>query len=265
VPMAYRDSVALYYEDVGQGEPPVVLVHGWCCDHSYLAPQAEHYARDHRVVSVDLRGHGRSDKPQQAYTMAGFADDLAWLFGELELAKPLVIGHSMGGLIALDLAARHPELSGAIVLLDSPAFLRQELAPLVAPVLEAMRTPAYREAAAGFVSQVMFLPGDESERKRAIVEGMTQAPQHVMAACLDQIPAFDAAAAAAAVRVPVLYVAATLVTADLDAFRAARPDLVTGQTVGAGHFHQLEVPEQVNAMIDSFLATAARQTALTGS
>ena len=57
-------------------------------------------------LSSDLRGHGRSDVPHQDYTMAAFADDLAWPCTELELTKPVVVGHSMGGNVALKLAAR---------------------------------------------------------------------------------------------------------------------------------------------------------------
>jgi len=57
-----RDGVALAYETRGQGDPPILLVHGWTCDHTYFAPQAEHFSRSHRVVSVDLRAqrHDRS-------------------------------------------------------------------------------------------------------------------------------------------------------------------------------------------------------------
>ena len=60
-----RDGVALAYEEAGSGDPPLLLVHCWCCDHSYFQPQFEHFQRDHRVVAVDLRGHGASDKPVQ--------------------------------------------------------------------------------------------------------------------------------------------------------------------------------------------------------
>jgi len=67
------------------------------------------------VISVYLRGHGDSDKPQTPYTVCGFADDVAWLCGELGVAKPIVIGHSMGGMTALEIAARYPELPSAIV------------------------------------------------------------------------------------------------------------------------------------------------------
>src|SRR5690348_6869606 len=66
-----RDGVRLSYREVEGDRPPILLVHGWCCDHTFMAPQLEHFARSgHRVVAVDLRGHGGSDKPEQRYTIA---------------------------------------------------------------------------------------------------------------------------------------------------------------------------------------------------
>ena len=63
-----------------------MLVHGWCCDHTYFAPQFEHFVKKgRRVVAVDLRGHGRSDKPHQPYTMQAFADDIARMCERLGL------------------------------------------------------------------------------------------------------------------------------------------------------------------------------------
>jgi len=68
-----RNSVKLAFEDRGAGKPAFVFVHGWTCDRSFFAPQAEHFAQRHRVVSVDLRGHGESDKPQGAYPVGAYA------------------------------------------------------------------------------------------------------------------------------------------------------------------------------------------------
>ena len=71
-----REGVSLFYEEAKGAKRPILLVHGWCCDHSFFAPQFEHFAREgHRVVAVDLRGHGRSDKPHEDYSMRLFAGD----------------------------------------------------------------------------------------------------------------------------------------------------------------------------------------------
>ena len=74
-----KDGVTLVYEDINAGLPPMLLVHGWGCDHASLDAQAEFFANSHRVVSVDLRGHGKSDGPVQDDTMVAFEGDLARL------------------------------------------------------------------------------------------------------------------------------------------------------------------------------------------
>jgi pimeloyl-ACP methyl ester carboxylesterase len=70
MPFLHRDGVALDVEHRAGRAPPVLLIHGWCCDHRRMAPQAAHFARQgHAVVSVDLREHGHSDSPQRAYAI----------------------------------------------------------------------------------------------------------------------------------------------------------------------------------------------------
>ena len=115
-----RDGVALAFEDVGKGAPPIVLIHDLGCDHTALQPQLEHFRVRHRVVAVDLLGHGQSDHLAQPYTLAGFADDLAWLCYELGVYRPIAVGHGIGAIIAMELAGRCPDLLAAVVALDVP-------------------------------------------------------------------------------------------------------------------------------------------------
>jgi pimeloyl-ACP methyl ester carboxylesterase len=255
----HRDGVALACEDLGQGDPPIVLAHGWTCDHTYFAPQAEHFRRNHRVISVDLRGHGESDKPRQDYTMALFADDLAWLCQQLGLAKPVVVGHSMGGVIAFELAARHPALPAAVVAVDAPIIPPQQVRDAMAPVIAGVKTPDYRQVSRSFVANALFLPTDDPALKARVVEEMSAAPQHVMASALEQILACDTEASTAAVQVPALLLNAEgpgWPLAGVARIKELNPKVMVGQTVGAGHLHQLVVPDQVNAMIERFLAVA---------
>ncbi len=243
-----RNGIALFYEEAGKGAPPILLVHGLAGDHTFMTPQFEHYRSTHRVVSMDLRGHGQSEKPQQEYTIAGFADDLAWLCRELGIYKPVLIGHSLGGMIVLDLAARYPEVPAAMVALDATI------------VTQGLRTPAYREVLRQFM-ELNFAPTDDPQRKARIVDQMASAPQHVVASAWEGMLAWDSATAAAACKVPVLYIDTGTPNADLLRFHELCPQLVIGKTVGSGHFLELEVPEQVNAMIDRFLAIALSQSA----
>lgn len=248
-----RDSVRLAYEEQGSGSPPMLLVHGWSCDHTYFAPQAEHFGKHHRVISVDLRGHGASDTPEQEYTMAGFADDLAFLCEQLGVDRPVVVGHSMGGVIAFEMAARHPDLVGAVVAIDSPLVPPAALAAMIPGFVEGLRSPDYQNVTRDFVNNLLFLPTDDSERKVQIADGMAGAHQHVMASAMECIFSCDTAASAAGCQAPALLINAAAPLADLDRLREMCPHVMIGQTVGAGHFNQLEVPDQVNAMIERFM------------
>ena len=261
MPYVTRDGVKLFYEEAGVGEPPILLVHGWTCDHTFFEPQFGHFSTDHRVVAVDLRGHGQSDKPEQDYTPGAFADDLAWLCGELGLRKPVVIGHSMGGVIALELAARHPELPAAVVLLEAPIVVPPDRRALAEQLTPALRSPGYREVQRGFVEGALFAPTDNPLRKARIVEAMCTAPQHVLASAYEQMFTWDGAAAAQACRVPVLNLSTARTPNDNARLTELCPQVVHGQTVGTGHFHQLEAPDQVNAMIDRFLTVGVPRPA----
>jgi pimeloyl-ACP methyl ester carboxylesterase len=122
-----------------------------------------------------------------------------------------------------------------------------------------LRGPEYRDEQRRFLGDLTFLPTDNPGDKARILDVMSSAPQHVMGNALEHhILRWDGAGAAAACAVPALYIGAATPLADVARFRELCPHLVVGQTVGAGHFHNQLVPEQVNAMIERFLATTAR-------
>jgi len=250
-----KDGVALAFEDNRSNLPPILFVHGWGCDHTALAPQAEFFRRSHRVVSVDLRGHGESDAPHQDYTMAAFADDLAWLCSELALVKPIVVGHSMGGNATLELAARYPELPASILLIDTVILPPQDLLDALQPLNEALGGPNYREAARKILLAVCLPTDDEALKAEVIASYLPKAPQHVLvSAFMNHVTDYDAAPAASACRVPVAYIGAANPLGDVVKFKALTPHLVTAQTLGSGHFSPLLVPDQVNAMLSRFIA-----------
>jgi pimeloyl-ACP methyl ester carboxylesterase len=251
-----RDGVALAYTEAGSGAPPLLLVHGWCGDHTHLAPQFEHFGRNYRVVAVDLRGHGVSDKPEQEYTVARFADDLAWLCDQLRLARPVVVGHSMGGNVAFELARRHPDLPAGVVALDSAIVRPDWLAPEARQHAARLRGADYQEVQRRYAEE-FFLPTDDAHLKARLIDNLSSLPLHVTLSAWEQHLLFwDGEEAAAACRVPALLISSATPLSDISRFQELTPQLVTGQTVGAGHFIPLLVPEQVNAMIERFLAVS---------
>jgi pimeloyl-ACP methyl ester carboxylesterase len=257
MPHLDRDGVKLYYEETGAGEPAMLLIHGWTCNHTHWAAQVEHFSKTHRVVTVDLRGHGLSDAPRQEYPLEGFAEDVAWIIGELGLDRPIVCGHSMGGYVTVLLAQRRPELVRARVLIDSPVIVSPGFRRRAVPLLESWRRPDYTGSLTDFIA-TMFMELDPPEVRAEITAQMLQTPQHVLTSAMWSVAHTDTAAATAANTGPLLAVYAGLLPVDLAEVRALVPGSQVGQTVGSGHFNLVEVPEQVNAMIDRFLVTAVK-------
>jgi len=254
MPTLDRDGVKLFYEEAGAGDPPIVFVHGWTCNHTYFAPQYDHFAANHRVITVDLRGHGDSDKPEQDYTIAGFADDVAWLCGEIGVQQPVVVGHSMGAAIALELARRQPSVARAAVLVDAaPIVLSPELTGTLQGMVAGMQSADHLTVRRGFVDGFLFAAYDDPVRKSQIADDMLGAPQHVAVSCMNAIGSWDGADAARECAIPALHIGADQPINDATTLRGLNPLIATGQTVGAGHFNQLFAADQVTAMITSFL------------
>ncbi len=114
------NGIELYCEVRGHGDP-VVLSHGWMCDHTVWESQVGLLSQHHTVITYDHRGHGASEKPERGYAVQTLADDLSSLLQQLGLSRTSIVGHSMGGMASLLLAAERPEQVSKLVLIDTTA------------------------------------------------------------------------------------------------------------------------------------------------
>ena len=137
-----------------------------------------------------------------------FADDLAFLREELGLERPVVIGHSMGGVVAFAFAASHPKLPSAIVTIDAGLAPPATVGTALSSFIDGLRGPNFRKTLGDYADAVLFLPTDDAARRAHILSVMISAPQHVMVSALEGGHAYDAVAAKGWVIVPVLHIAA---------------------------------------------------------
>lgn len=134
------DGVAIRYDVAGSGVPALVFVHGWSCDRTYWADQMRAFAARHRVVAIDLAGHGESESGRESWTIASFGGDVSSVVVHLDLDEVVLIGHSVGGDIVVEAALALGDRVRGLVWVDTYSSLDSFRSPAeVAAFVEPFR------------------------------------------------------------------------------------------------------------------------------
>jgi pimeloyl-ACP methyl ester carboxylesterase len=254
------DGTEIHYEIAGGGAQPLLFVHGWCSNLNHWRRQVRHFARRHRVIAVDRRGHGRSAQPKSPRELnaALHAADVAAVAHKEGIRGAIVVGHAGGGPATLELARTYPELARAVVMVDAGVYPKPRMGHADDPfgarlggMIEALSSvdgaQRFREIYATF-----FGPHCDKALVTRAVADAARTPLAIAIAELKQTIGVSTQAIARGVKQPVLFVTAT--AADQAYVRSALRRVEFAQVAGSGHFVQLEVPAQLNAMIDTFVA-----------
>lgn len=165
------NGVSLHYERAGSG-PPLLFIHGLGSSTKDWEKQGPAFSSDHTTIAVDLRGHGESDKPPGPYGIEVFASDVAALCDHLGLGHLTVIGISLGGMVAFQLAADRPDLTDRLVVVN--ALQEFELKTLSQRLQIIIRKLILRfmgmERMGQFLAVRLFPDDDLAEERAAMVE-----------------------------------------------------------------------------------------------
>lgn len=237
----------------------------------------EEFGTEHRIVEIDLRGHGASldaqddgsmgvghrrndageavPSPLHNVTIEDYAEDVLAICKQARLYRPLLIGHSMGALVALAALASRSVGSHApiaAVFLDPAPILNPSAKAFWKDAADHVRKDANGQWRRAF-AQGLFLSTDRASRV-AITEAIARTRTEVAAGAAAAMATFDGNAALLRVDRPLLVLHANNAERAVGKLaKQAGIPVTIGQTVGAGHFHHLEVPEQVMPMIRQWM------------
>ncbi|MGE4240120.1 alpha/beta fold hydrolase [Ramlibacter sp.] len=244
------------------GGPTVLMLHGVGGGHLAFAPQTETFATaGYRAVAWDMPGYGHST-PVEPYTFMALAQSCIALIEALNCGHVVLIGHSMGGMVAQEVVARRPELVSRLVLCGtSPSFgkpdgdwQREFIAQRTAP-LDAGQSMA--QLAEVIVPQ-MIGPGSLPEGVRLAKHCMSLVPPSTYRRALECLVTFDRRAALANIHVPTLLIAGendrNAPPAVMRKMNAAIARSTYMEMPGIGHLMNLEAPEEFDRLVLNFLA-----------
>lgn len=259
---AVYDGARVHYESYGKGTDAVIFIHGWTCDLTFWRGQAPVYEK-HRSLLIDLPGHGRSDKPDVSYTQERFARAIDAVMRHAGVERAVLVGHSMGGPVAMTFLRLFPARVKAMVLVD--AYLpqapkdeasRDQQRKQMEGLAQRWRAPGYRESATAMIES-MFSEKTTPAQREEIRSKMLATPQHVMISAFEGMLALEAPGPGETYAVPAMAVMAEAPgrAGNEAQLRTVFPNLRTYEGwQGSGHFLMMESPERFNRVLETFLA-----------
>ncbi|HKT11542.1 MAG TPA: alpha/beta hydrolase [Terriglobia bacterium] len=253
------DGVQIRYESMGQGEPTLIFVHGWCCDRTYWREQLPYFAKGHRAVAIDLAGHGESGLSRKAWTMDAFGEDVAAVAAKLNLKQVVLIGHSMGGTVILKAAPKIRCHVIGLVAVDQffnlgETHTQREMDEFIAPF-----RVNFPEAVSNWV-RTIFTPKSDPKLVEWVVAHMSSRPPEVGLGAATEVDGELAfwgnidnclARAFQKIEAPIVFINSDSQPTAEEINQRYPPYSNTKVVPGVGHFVMLEAPSVFNRFLES--------------
>ncbi|MFX1577217.1 MAG: alpha/beta fold hydrolase [Promethearchaeota archaeon] len=251
-----QEPVELYYVKKGQGLP-LIFIHGWAASHRFWRHQIPFFAQKYQVIAYDLRGHADSSKPQKSYRVDDHVQDLVTLLADHQISNPVLVGHSLGGMIALQYTLEKPSKPRALVLVGtSPKPVASRKRSIQFSFLRLLIRLS-RKRAARFTEKELFAPDVNPDLVRWVNTESLRTPTYVILQILQDVKRFDVTARLPEIQIPTLILAGEYDTAvesrTMEQMENLLPKTQIQVISGAGHNCMLEQYSTFNMVLDSFL------------
>ena len=243
------DGVSVRYRLAGQGSPAIVLIHCWLCDQHLWDAVVPVLARTHSVVTLDLAGHGASGATRDGWTIQAFGGDVKAVVDQLGLDRVILVGHSMGGLVAVEAARLMPTKLTGLVPVDILLNVEEEMKPEeVDAYLKPFRAD-FKAAAEKFIRDNMFVPSSDPALVERVVTQVKAASPKMAVAALEAAWKYDARAGLREIKVPITAINADKFPTNREGNRRYAPQFDAVIVKGVGHYLMLEAPAQFSELL----------------
>jgi pimeloyl-ACP methyl ester carboxylesterase len=248
------DGVAIRFGVLGKGEPAVVLVHGWALDRHVWDGQAPQLSRRHRVVTLDLAGHGESGRQRPAWTMAAFGEDVKAVVEAVGARQVVLVGHSMGGPVVLEAARRMPERVKGIVLVDTLLDVEERTPAEAIDTMAKQLQADYKTTVTQMTNEYLFAPATPAAVRERVLANATDMTPEVSIAVLRAAWSYDPLPALREMQAPIRAVNADKFPTHVEVNRRHMPGYEAVLVPGSGHYPMLEDPPRFDPALDRALA-----------
>jgi pimeloyl-ACP methyl ester carboxylesterase len=250
------DGVHIEYQVYGHGEPAVVLVHGWSNNANYWDAQLDALKARYTVVTLNLAGHGASEKNRTDWSMANYSADVAAVVHEIPDRKVVLVGHGMGGIVVLEAARLIGARVIGIIAVDSLKSIGQPAMPKAQfeELLQPFRTDFIGHMH-DFVGAYLFTKDADPLFVRKVADDMAHASPQVAVPSLEALYRYDFAALPE-IHVPIIAINSDLhMPTDEARIRKLAPTFRSIVVPGTGHFLMMESAQRFNPILLQAIAS----------
>jgi pimeloyl-ACP methyl ester carboxylesterase len=255
------DGLHIEYRVYGKGDPAIVLIHGWATDANYWSAQIDPLKSKYTVVAVDLAGHGASTKSRTDWSMGNYGEDVATVVRTLPNQQVILVGHSMGGTVALEATPRIGDRVIGIIVVD--ALKSVGLPPLPKGEIE-KRVAPFRADFIGsvrkYAAEELFEKGADPVFVQKVAYDMSLEPPEVGVPSLQALLSMDFKTVLPKIHVPVLAINSDMGATDEKRIRKSLPGFEADIIPHTSHFLMMEVPEKFNPILLRDIATLVQKS-----
>lgn len=244
------DGVHIEYHVYGDGDPAVVLIHGWSCDGNYWKEQIAPLKAKYTTVVVDLAGHGASGANRTDWSMGNFGEDVAAVVRQIHNKKVVLVGHSMGAPVALEAARRIGDRVVGIIAVDSFKTIGQP--PMPDAQIDKMLKP-FRDNFIGhtreFVTSGFFTADADPKFIQKVAYDMSLEPPQVAVGAMQSLLKMDIDAILPEIKAPIEAINSDLTPTDEARIKKTLPGFKLITVPKTGHFLMMEAADRFNPIL----------------